>query len=611
MAGGRRHAMSPKKIPKHPVHDETRPPFAGPLRQRLKRAGAFDLREWRWGLIDAWEARRAVRLAVYSTAFGLALVVVAWVWGYPWWTERNAFRMARQWIEAGRIRNAAELTERILVDQPGNPASWRLAAEIARIRQNKTGAVGYSRRAAGLAPDRPAFTVEWAGDALVADQPEEAIRILGTVAPAEVAASAQAQRILGEIARRRFQLAAARDYFSAALELGGATAINEIPLGAVLLNANLPAERARGLTLLARWSGDPAWGADALRFLLSDALARDDRAALLRWAEPLRAHPRCTLGDVPNCLLALARADPDRFATVLAGLERRHSVNGDQAALLLDWLVQIGRPGDAARWARSLPPAISQKYPVIVPVAEALRQTADWAGLDAWVNAGDWRNDIEVIRLAYALQAARATGQSAAADGIWSALRAAAQAQGARALFAANLLYVWGARDEGLELLWLAADQAGVAVDALATLARHYQVLRDATGQYRAFQRLHSLRPQDRDIANNYAFFATLLGKDTVATQRLVEDNRLAAPHHVAYRATAAFLLLMRDRTGDALALLRPVSGVWRDSPATTFAYGLALAGSGRKPEARPILATLDPASLTTAEVELLKRFLD
>ena len=31
-----------------------------------------------------------------------------WVWVYPWWTRRNALSIARQWISAGRLDNAAQ-----------------------------------------------------------------------------------------------------------------------------------------------------------------------------------------------------------------------------------------------------------------------------------------------------------------------------------------------------------------------------------------------------------------------------------------------------------------------------------------------------------------------
>ena len=587
-------------------NDDTRPPFAGPMQQRLDRASAFEVREHWWRFVDAWEERRALRFAGYAAAAVIVLGLAALFWAYPAWTKRNAFSMARQWIQADRLQNAGTVVQQIIADYPDNPDGWRLAAELARLRQNKLGAAGYSRRAATLAPARPELTVEAAADALVADSSEDAEKILAELSPADLAASAPAQRILGELARRRFQLTAARDHFEAALKLDGPAAINEVPLGLILLQARNTAERQRGVTLLRKWSDHPAWGANALRLLLSDALARDDRAALPDLANRLRAHPRCSVGDVPNCLLALSRAAPDQFATVLATLETNHATNGDQAALLVDWLNQIGQPAEAVRWAKTLPLTLTQKPPVIVAVAEAMRRTADWRALATWVEAGDWSREVEFLRLIYSIQAQRQLGDSTRADELWRTLKSSAETNGAKALFTANVIYTWGWTADSLALLWSAADLPGVGAEALATLARHYQVQRDAAGQYRAFRRLHSLRPQDAAIANNYVFFAALTGKDASATRKLAEEIHLGEVSNATFRATYAFVLLQQDRPAEALTLLRPVAAQWQKSQAVAFAYGLALAANNRRADAAPILASIDATGFTAEEIALV-----
>jgi predicted Zn-dependent protease len=601
----------PKNQPSQSPGEDTRPPFASPIQQKMSRLSSFDSREHWWNFIDTWEERRGLRRATYAVLATIIIASVTSLWIYPWWTKRNTFSMARQWIEAGRLQNASEVIQQALVNDPENPEGWHFAAELARRRHNKSGAMGYSRRAAALAPDRPELTVEWASDCLIADQPEEAEKALATLSASEVAASPQAQRILGEIARRRFQLTAARDYFSAALRIDGPLAIDEVPLGTILLNSRDSAERQRGLTLLTQHAADLEWGANAMRTLLSDATARDDHPAMIEWAERLRAHPRCTLGDVPNCLLALSRADASRFATVLDILEKKHANNSDQITLLLDWLSQIGRPNEGMRWALSLPSTLTKKPPVIVAVAEAMRRTASWSSLKAWLGDGDWNNDVEFIRLAYAMLANRQLGDTALADQFWRTLQDSAQNNGVRALFAANLLYSWGWETESIALLWSAADQPGVGLQALGTLARHYQVKRDAAGQYQVFRRLYSLRAQDPDLANNYAFFAALADTELSAAKKVAEENYTTAPTNSNYRATYSFVLLAQDRPRDALALIEPVATQWRTSPAVAFAYGLALARNGKKNEARPILNSLSPESLTLQEVALIKASLN
>jgi Flp pilus assembly protein TadD len=262
-------------------------------------------------------------------------------------------------------------------------------------------------------------------------------------------------------------------------------------------------------------------------------------------------------------------------------------------------------------WAQTLPAKLATRSPVLIPVAESMRRANDWSALENWIAAGEWTVDLELIRLAYAFEASRNLRLGSRQSEIWRTLQSAAVTNGVRAYFTANLLYAWGRTDEGLELLWIAAEQTGVAIEALGTLARHYQVQNDAEGQYRVFRQLHSIRPSDRDLANNYAFFAALLGLDHNPVRQLAEENVAASPKNAVYRATAAFVLLTQERSRESLALLAPISATWRQSPAVAFAYGLALAAQGQKTEARSILTSVDPKTLTRHEVELIKRSLD
>ena len=57
---------------------------------------------------------------------------------------------------------------------------------------------------------------------------------------------------------------------------------------------------------------------------------------------------------------------------------------------------------------------------------------------------------------------------------------------------------------EAEALWWRAAGQEGkIATEALGSLARHYQVQRDAEGQYRVFRQLNLLQPGNAAVGNN------------------------------------------------------------------------------------------------------------
>jgi thioredoxin-like negative regulator of GroEL len=249
-----------------------------------------------------------------------------------------------------------------------------------------------------------------------------------------------------------------------------------------------------------------------------------------------------------------------------------------------------------------------QRPPLAVAGAEALRQAGQWTALQAWTEGKDWGPDADFMRWAYGMQAAHMLGENRPADELRRTLNSHADRNSAHALFAGSLLYSWGRAEEAEELWWLAAQhQDQSATDALGSLARHYQVRRDAEGQYRVFRQLHGLRPQDAAISNNYAFFALLTRRDQRKAEQLARANLAAEPQNQVYLATWAFALFMQNRAEEARRLLEPFAADAGRSPAVTFSYGLALAATGRQAEARPLLAGLSPESLTETEVKLIR----
>jgi Flp pilus assembly protein TadD len=602
--------MEPPRRHRSDLGERSVTPFTrGPWKRLRARIDAFHLRDIWWRLLDFFEARRSRRLALFATAVLLVASIAARIWVYPWWVERNAIRVAQQWLEAGQYRNAAEAAARASRVAPTRPEPWRIAAELARLGGQRDKALQYARHAASLAPADSALGIGWAAAALQAGDPVEAKTALAQQPSEAIAASPEAQRILGEIARRDLRLTAARDHFAAALQLEGPKAINEVPLGLILLNSTVAAERQHGIDLLTKWTADTDWGPAALRTLLADALQRDDRAAMLRWAEALRVHPHVAVGDMPTCLVALSHADEARYATVLAQLQKDHAATPAGAAQLLGWLNQIGRSADAVAWMKTLPAPAMRRTPLAALGAEALRATGAWEELQAWTSGPSWDPETEFLRWSYGLVAALERKDTARAEELWSTLYNHGQLNAGHALFAASTLYSWGLKDKALELWWRAADQDGSnAVEALGSLARHYQVSRDAEGLYRAFRRLHSLQPQDAAIGNNFAFYALLLGREQRVAAQVARTNAEQHPENLDFLATQAFSLTQQGRAVDALALVRPKAALVAESPSIAFAYGLALAATGRKDEARPILEKIPDATLTTAEVELIKQ---
>jgi Flp pilus assembly protein TadD len=468
-------------------------------------------------------------------------------------------------------------------------------------------------RGRSLAPDNAEVVTAWIVEALTAGDLAEAGRAVVTLSPAATDESAYAQRVLGELARQREDFARAKTHFENAVRLEGALGVNEVPLGLVLLHSTDRAIRARGIALLEKWAPDAEWGTTAIRTLLDYATANDDGPGMHRWADALLTRADRTNADIPMALRSLAHAHPVRYQEVLAALQRDHSVSPEAATKLMAWLNEIGRSSDVVIWMRTLPQDAMKRPPLAVLGAEALRATADWDGLHAWIDDANWGASSEFLRWLYALELAHHRGDAPLEAQYRRSLENYTQLNAARALFAATTLFGWGRDDAAESLGWIAAEQDGgdVTIQALGTLARFYQVNKDADGQFRVFRRWHTLQPQDRNVANNLAYFAALTRREERLAEQLARENLRLDPQNTTYAATLGFVLLARQQAAAAKDILAPFASLAAESPALNFAWGLTLAHNGQHREAQAFLARIDLTDLAEPERVLVKAALD
>jgi Flp pilus assembly protein TadD len=601
-----------------PTSSEDLEPPAPPRRaaNALRRLAAKGGREHWWDFLDYLDRKPGVKRLLVLGIPAAAAALALGAWGYQRWSRVNSVRIARQWLQAGRLDRAAAAVQNAIAREPGLASPWRLASELAWRKGNPAAAVEYARKAAAVSSYDPEDVVAWAEASILANDMAQAREAQAHLDPDFARASARALRVEGEIARRDLRFSDARTKFEAALEVDSrdgvqVLAVDEVPLGIVCLQSGSQGDLNRGRALLSEWAADPSWGIDALRALLEDARVHRNTKAIAKWAEALRVHPRCTLADVPVCLQAFASAAPDRFRAVLDPLEERSRRNPTAAAQLLGWLNEIGQGSEAIRFGASLDPALARKPPVVLGIAEAHRSIRDWDGLRDWVDHGDWGRDLGFVGWAYGFDAAKRLGDQERADSFLQSVLDDARSNPAHALFAGDSLYAWGYPKESAQLLWLAADHAGQAFEALGSLCRLYEVQRDAEGQYRAFSRLRAMRPADLNIANNLAYFGALtdLGSQE-QVKRIADSDFRAEPENITFRSTYAFVLVWSGQSTHALALMEPVSHYWRRYPAVAFAYGSALAAVGRKSEAKQVLDSLDARGLDPMEADWIAKIL-
>jgi len=587
--------------------NDSRSPFARDARRNWARLlAAFEIRARFWDLLDLLETRRRLRIGILLTIVlgGAAGVAIAWF--YPSWREENALQMVRQWLDAGKLDQADEAMQVALNTAPDRWEAWSLAARVSLQSGRPNQALVYARHAASMNSQDAQLALDWATAALAASQPADAVSALAQADALGVGETPLAHRLKGELARTNGDLAQAREQFEAALRTEPGTAINEVPLAVILLSTGDPADRARAESLLSKWNDDPRWGAEVLRQQLEEAFADDRRPDMIRLAGLLRSHPAHTRVDALNCLLALAAADESLFAEALQNEET--SVAGDPGAIsgLISWLAGNGRGEEAYRWGMSLPEQTRTRPPVVVTLADTMRVLGRWDDLRKWTASGDWQN-VEFLRQAMSALAARQLGDSQRYQSLWQGIVANAQINGGRAFFLAGVVYTWGWTEQAIQLWEVVSRQGGLAMSAYGALARHYQLVGDAAGLFRAFRGLYGLRSSDPAIANNYAYLAALNGSDLMRAERIARENFERNPENLAYRSTYAFVLNKTGRNAQAIALLEPVGAALAAHPGLASTWGIVLADAGRRAEAARVLSIVDGTTLSDAEQRLVQ----
>ena len=189
---------------------------------------ARDSREHLWAFLDVLDARPGLKKALQVGLPSLLLVAGLAFWGYRHWSQTNSLRIARQWLNAGRLDRAAAAVQSALEVKPELPESWALASELAWRKGNHAVAVGYARKAAVVSSYRPDEVIAWAEASILSDDVDQAQEALGFLNSTTAHGSPRALRVSGELARRSGQFAVARDDFQAALAADRAAGVQDV-----------------------------------------------------------------------------------------------------------------------------------------------------------------------------------------------------------------------------------------------------------------------------------------------------------------------------------------------------------------------------------------------
>jgi tetratricopeptide (TPR) repeat protein len=231
----------------------------------------------------------------------------------------------------------------------------------------------------------------------------------------------------------------------------------------------------------------------------------------------------------------------------------------------------------------------------------------DWAGLEKLIGNANWGH-FDFLRHAYLTRAFRGENNAAAATREWSTATKTAGAQSQSLLLLTRVIYDWGWKEEGIDLLWQLSKYPEVQFEALHTLYAHYTNSRDTQGLYRVLTRLNEIDPDDLKVQNNLAQISLLLHVDLERAAKRATDLYRADPANPAYVSTYAFALYEKGDVTGALAAMNKLREDQLRDPSLAAYYAIFLAASGDKAKAREYFEQGKLAKLLPEEQALVER---
>ncbi len=355
----------------------------GRTRQLFFALGSFFQRQ-------VWVARLAVIVAVSAIAFLLGIVLFSYGSRlYENWRETRLLNRATALLQEGKLSKAAQTARELVARHPDFVPALYVLAEAAE-KQNREEAVSWRQQIARLLPTDLDSQLNLASAALRFGKLDLARQALDRV-PANDRDSAAYHVVAGWLARAEGNFAGQEEQFAAAVKKEPGNDLYQFNLAALQIRSKDSEKSARARDTLQRLSKVAPYRTGALRALLNDAVARNDRAAADSFAQQLQMSPEITFGDYLLCLNFYRKLDEKKFRLVLERVKPFAARDPANLAALMDWMNQNGLAGDVVKWIDKLPAAELNSTPTAEAVADAYATTKNWSRLKRWTRTGAGR----------------------------------------------------------------------------------------------------------------------------------------------------------------------------------------------------------------------------
>jgi len=554
-------------------------------------------------------ARLAVIVAVSAIAFFLGIVLFSYGSRlYEDWRETRLLDRATALLQEGKLSKAAQTARELVARHPDFVPALYVLAEAAE-KQNREEAVSWRQQIARLLPTDLDSQLNLASAALRFGKLDLARQALDLV-PANNRDSAAYHVVAGWLARAEGNFAGQEEQFAAAVKKEPSNDLYQFNLAALQIRSKDSEKSARARDTLQRLSKVAPYRTGALRALLNDAVARNDRAAADSFAQQLQMSPEITFGDYLLCLNFYRKLDEKKFRVVLERVKPFAARDPPNLASLMDWMNQNGLAGDVVKWIDKLPAAELNSTPTAVAVADAYATTKNWSRLKRWTRTGAW-GDSEYLRLAYQ---AIATRQSRPRTGnasdefetLWRSAEQSANEQPEHELALARLASKWELEKESEELWWRVAKNASSRREALEWLRRLYRAENETAKLYDVLQRIHDSSPTEAPITADLARLGLNIGQNTEQSHHLAKEAYDRDPNEVNCAVTYAFSLSRLGKNAEALAIMQSLPPEQLHDPHAAVYVALLLAEAGQAEAASDYIAATDDTEIYPEEETLL-----
>jgi cytochrome c-type biogenesis protein CcmH/NrfG len=531
------------------------------------------------------------RSIIKIIAWTVGLIIVLSVGGvvaykqFRAWQQRRLIAEANALVNEGDYRRASLDARRLLQINPESAEGCRIMARLSE-KAGLHSALEWRRRVMELGQATPNDLILLARAAVRFDERSTADVAMSKL-PESAKNTADYHALLADIALAQRDGVEMEKQLSEANRLDPANKDYLMRLASLRLGANDPAIRAKGRETLKAMQDDPATRREATRYLAEDELRKGNALDALELARQLDSFPGKTFNDRLLLLSALQATLDSGFRPFLEEMQTSSMEEPERVGTLISWMNAHKLSAEAVAWSAKLPPGIIGSKLVQIALADALVTEKDWRGLQRLTNSGNW-GTVDFLRNALAARAFREQGNTIDSNAQWAESMKKVAADSRHIMMLAETVEKWGWRSEAIELLWLITKDPVKGDEALRTLSQYFAKKADTENLYRVMLHNLEMHPDDKNVQNNFAQLALLLGLNAERGQKIAREVYEKDPKNAAYASTYAYALHTQGDSKKALKVLNTLTDEQLHQPEIAAYYGVILAAAGeaaRAPE--------------------------